>query len=150
MKRIAATAFCVGMTMLSAQGHGECQSPSAHMNPNCSAGPSTTHGSMPSPSAELSLSGTYVVTGKTPEGAEYEGTVVISGDDATGYSVNWTIGEEKYAGTGKLTGESFSVDWGQAEPIVYKVKREPSGGLKLTSRWGAKKRGKEKLVKLPS
>lgn len=90
------------------------------------------------------VGGTYHVEGKNPAGGRYEGTVVISGDATSGYSFQWTIGESQYAGTGTLADDTLTVDWGEADPVVYKVSAD---GSELKGRWGPKGKGKEKLTR---
>jgi hypothetical protein len=119
----------------SAQNYSECQAPDAHMNPKC-------NGSAPA-AIDSFQGGSYAVQGSTPEGAKYEGSVVISGDAASGFRVVWTIGSETYEGTGTLSGTTLTVDWGQAEPVVYKIS---NGGATLTGKWGKRGRGREKLT----
>ena len=121
---------------LAAQNYSPCQAPDAHMNPDC-------NGSTPAlPSAAASLAGEYSVTGKTPEGAGYEGTVTISGDDSAGYTFSWSLGESQYAGQGRRTGDSISIDWGAPEPVVYKISRD---GKTLKGKWGSRGKGREAL-----
>lgn len=90
------------------------------------------------------VGGTYTCEGKNPNGAKYQGTVVISGDANTGYSFSWTIGADSYQGTGTLSGDTLTVDWGAAEPVVYKVNAD---GSELKGRWGPGGKGKEKLTR---
>lgn len=122
-----------------AQNYSECQAPDAHMNPKC-------NGSAPSvsPATGPSIGGTYTVQGNTPEGGAYEGTVTISDNAASGYHVVWTIGSDTYEGNGKLIGNTLTVDWGQAEPVVYKVSRD---GTTLNGKWGKRGKGREKLTR---
>jgi hypothetical protein len=42
-----------------------------------------------------------------------------------------------------LSGTTLTVDWGQAEPVVYKIS---NGGATLTGKWGKRGRGREKLT----
>jgi len=90
------------------------------------------------------IGGTYAVSGKNLQGGRYEGTCVVSGDAASGYSFSWTIGSESYTGTGTLSGDTLTVDWGAPEPVVYKVLED---GAQLKGRWGPDGKGKEKLTK---
>lgn len=119
-----------------AQNYSECQAPDAHMNPKC-------NGSAPAVTGAFQ-GGSYAVQGSTPEGAKYEGSVVISGEAASGFHVVWTIGGETYEGTGTLSGTTLTVDWGQAEPVVYKISAD---GATLTGKWGKRGRGREKLTR---
>lgn len=90
------------------------------------------------------VGGTYAVSGKNPNGSRYEGTCVISGDAATGYSFQWTVGEGQFSGTGTLDGDTLTVDWGEPDPVVYKVSAD---GAELKGKWGPGGKGKEKLTR---
>ncbi|WP_157210487.1 fibronectin-binding protein [Turneriella parva] len=127
---------CLALTVGGfAQNYSECQAPNAHMNPNCNGS---------APAAGAFQGGSYAVQGSTPEGTRYEGSVVISGDATSGFHVVWTIGSETYEGTGTLSGTVLTVDWGQAEPVVYKI---VGGGAILNGKWGKRGRGREKLTR---
>lgn len=89
------------------------------------------------------LAGTYAVDGKNPNGSKYTGTAVISGDESTGYTVNWDVAGSQYTGTGTISGDTLTVDWGQPDPVVYKVQADGS----LKGRWGPGGKGKEKLTR---
>lgn len=88
------------------------------------------------------VGGTYSVAGKNPGGGRYEGTCVITGDTENGYTFQWTIGEEQYSGTGTLEGDILTVNWGQPDPVVYKVSDD---GSELKGKWGPNGKGREKL-----
>jgi hypothetical protein len=90
------------------------------------------------------VGGTYHVEGKNPGGGRYEGTCVISGDPTTGYTFHWTIGGAQYTGTGTLDGDTLTVDWGQPDPVIYKVSAD---GAELKGKWGPKGRGRETLTR---
>lgn len=91
------------------------------------------------------VGGTYACEGRNEKGAgKYTGTVVITGDATSGYSFSWTIGESSYQGTGTLSGDTLTVDWGQPDPVVYKVNAD---GSELKGRWGPGGKGKEKLTR---
>jgi len=91
------------------------------------------------------IGGTYTCEGKNPNGSgRYQGTVVISGDANAGYTVNWTIGESQYSGTGTLSGDTLTVDWGEPDPVVYKVKDD---GAVLKGKWGPGGKGRETLTR---
>ncbi len=134
---VAIITLAVFSGALPAQNYSECQAPDAHMNPKCNGSSPTT-----APAVAPSLGGTYAVQGTSPEGGTYEGNVTISGDAASGFHVVWTIGSDTYEGTGKLSGNILTVDWGQVEPVVYKVSRD---GATLSGKWGKRGRGREKL-----
>lgn len=98
----------------------------------------------PSTGPTTGVGGTYTVEGKNPNGGAYEGTCTITGDAASGYQFNWTIGSDNYTGTGTLDGDTLTVDWGAPEPVIYKVKDD---GATLKGKWGPKGKGKEKLTR---
>lgn len=139
---------------VNAQNYSECQAPNAHMNPKCNDSTTSSQGaskpSKPGSKADatastgevLNIGGTYDVRGKSPDGTEYEGTVAITGDAASGYQFNWTIGSDTFQGKGSLSGNELTVIWGENETIVYKV---GPGGQKMTGKWGAGGKGREKL-----
>jgi hypothetical protein len=131
--------------LLPAQNYSECQAPDAHMNPKCNPGLSGPS-SMPTPPAELNITGNYDVKGSSPDGGRYEGTVTISGDQQNGFQLNWKIGADEYQGTGVLAGDTLTVEWGAPEPVVYKVS---DGGAKLKGKWGKKGKGREILTRSP-
>ncbi|HNN01649.1 MAG TPA: fibronectin-binding protein [Turneriella sp.] len=90
------------------------------------------------------VGGTYTVAGKNPGAGRYEGTCVISGDASTGYTFQWTIGEQQFSGTGTLDGDTMTVDWRQPDPVVYKVSAD---GAELKGKWGPNGKGREKLTR---
>lgn len=58
------------------------------------------------------LSGTYIVNGVDPLGAEYSGTVVIGQAEQPGsYTVEWIITGAIHDGLGVLSGDTFTADW---------------------------------------
>lgn len=138
MKKLISMVLCsLALTVGGfSQNYSECQAPDAHMNPNC-------NGSAPAAGSGFQ-GGSYAVQGSTPEGTKYGGSVVISGDATAGFRVVWTIGNETYEGTGTLSGSTLTVDWGQAEPVVYRI---VGGGATLNGKWGKRGRGREKLTR---
>ena len=79
------------------------------------------------------IAGTYLVAGTNPGNTgSYKGiaTIVKSGDT---YRIHWEVGTT-YDGIGKLTGNTFSVEWGTAKEnvgtVTYTV--QPDGSLKGT------------------
>lgn len=118
------------------QNYSECQAPDAHMNPKC-------NGSNPT-GPVLTINGTYAVEGTTPEGGKYTGSVIINGSAQNGFQFNWTIGADKYSGTGTLSGNVLTVDWGAEEPVVYVV---TAGGKRLAGKWGKQGKGRENLAR---
>ncbi len=99
----------------------------------------------PLATAYAEVGGTYNCQGSNGKGAgKYQGTVVITGDANSGYTFNWTIGDAQYTGTGTLSGDTLTVDWGQPDPVIYKVNAD---GSELKGRWGPGGKGKEKLTR---
>jgi len=90
------------------------------------------------------VGGTYAVEGTNPDGSGYAGTCVISGDEASGYTFNWTVGSSQYSGTGTMSGKKLTVDWGQPDPVIYKVSPD---GSQLKGKWGPGGKGKETLTR---
>lgn len=90
------------------------------------------------------VGGTYAVKGKNADGSKYKGTVVIAGDAASGYSFSWTIGKDSYQGTGTLSGDTLTVDWGAPDPVVYTVSDD---GATLKGKWGPGGQNKENLTR---
>jgi hypothetical protein len=68
-----------------------------------------------------SLNGSYSCTGTNPNGSTYNGTVVISRVEGIRYRFDWSISGQHFSGTGVLDGDTISVDWGQASPVIYRV-----------------------------
>ena len=67
--------------------------------------------------------GTYNVDGKNPDGSRYKGTLRIEGD-GTRYSFAWKIGSTSYKGRGVLSNGIMVVNWGDAQPVIYAVRRD--------------------------
>ena len=67
------------------------------------------------------IEGNYIVEGKNPDGSTYGGNcrVIDIGDGS--FSFKWTIGKQTFSGTGKFIGDTISVDWGDSDPVIYKV-----------------------------
>jgi hypothetical protein len=62
--------------------------------------------------------GNYDVSGKSFDGSAYSGTVAITGK-ADRYRLVWKVGSSTYKGTGRLSGNLLTVDWGSSTPVVY-------------------------------
>lgn len=145
MNPLLVACLVFGATTLQAQNYSECQAPDAHMNPKCNPGLSGPS-SMPTPPAEVNITGNYDVKGSSPDGSRYEGTVAISGDAQNGFQLNWKIGADEYQGTGSLAGDTLTVEWGAPEPVIYKIM---DGGARLKGKWGKKGKGRETLTRTP-
>lgn len=72
------------------------------------------------PDRPVNLVGKYRATGKNPDGSGYKGTVAISRKGDT-YHFQWWIGNQTYRGKGKLSNGVLTIDWGEAEPVIYQV-----------------------------
>ncbi|MCD9148176.1 LIC10280 family protein [Pseudophaeobacter flagellatus] len=87
-----------------------------------------------------SVTGSYRVEGRNPDGSAYSGRVQISGT-AKALVVEWQVANQRYTGKGSRNGDVVWIDWGQRYPVVYL--RMPSGELHGT--W-ANGRGLERLI----
>ncbi|MDU8911115.1 hypothetical protein [Aestuariicoccus sp. MJ-SS9] len=72
------------------------------------------------------LTGLYTVDGRNPDGSSYSGQMVLT-DAGDRITVNWTVGNQSYSGTGTLDGRVIEIDWGSADPVVYVIM--PNGNL---------------------
>ncbi|MDX1960508.1 MAG: fibronectin-binding protein [Leptospiraceae bacterium] len=90
-----------------------------------------------------SLGGVYKVDGKNPNGTKYTGKVTItnSGDS---YLFVWIISDKTFEGTGTISGDTLTVNWGEPDPVIYKIKND---GKLLFGNWGPNGAGKEVLKK---
>jgi hypothetical protein len=92
--------------------------------------------------AAQALPGTYTIDGTNPDGSKYRGKVTITFEGGI-YKFVWRIANgDTYRGRGTLRGETLTVDWGQKDPVIYRVADD--GVLK--GRWGARGRGAETLI----
>lgn len=72
------------------------------------------------------IAGAYRVDGMNPDGSRYAGTAQVT-ETGTTVTVNWQIGGSSFMGAGVREGRVVTINWGQAEPVVYVVM--PSGAL---------------------
>ena len=87
------------------------------------------------------LAGKYTIDGRNPNGSRYRGSVIITVEGAT-YNFLWRISNgSTYHGKGRLHGDTLTVDWGQKDPVIYRVKDDGT----LRGRW-ANGRGTENLT----
>ena len=92
-------------------------------------------------SAEVSVQpGRYRVQGTNPNGTSYAGTLSIERAGAL-YVLQWNIGRDVFKGQGTLNGRVLTIDWGQADPVIYQVM--PDGTL--DGAW-ARGQGKERVT----
>jgi hypothetical protein len=90
---------------------------------------------------EAKLRGEYEVVGTNPDGGSYKGVVKITVDGKL-VRLNWRISNgETFKGQGYLKGNTLTIDWGQSDPVIYKVGDD--GVLRGT--W-SRGRGKENLI----
>lgn len=66
------------------------------------------------------IAGRYVANGKNPSGSIYRGEVTIK-QDADGYYFFWKIGDIRYQGHGDHAAGKFTIDWGDAYPVIYRL-----------------------------
>ena len=64
--------------------------------------------------------GQYRVQGTNPNGTPYAGTVTIERVGAL-YKFQWHIGRDVFQGQGTLHDRVLTIDWGQADPVIYQV-----------------------------
>lgn len=67
------------------------------------------------------IGGNYSVTGTNPNGATYQGTVVIESNGGNRFSFFWRVGNQTFSGNGTLNGNTITVNWGQPSPVIYQV-----------------------------
>ena len=85
-------------------------------------------------SSELAkgISGLYQVEGINPDGSSYRGTCTIEFKEKSGYLLSWKIAKDTFSGKGVLMGNTLTVDWGQADPVIYTVLEN---GKRLEGTW---------------
>ena len=71
---------------------------------------------------QTNVSGSYRAEGRNPDGSAYSGRAVI-GQQGNAVQINWSVGNQTYAGSGILDGQVLVVNWGQPDPVVYVVMR---------------------------
>jgi Caspase domain len=86
--------------------------------------------------------GRYGVRGRNPNGSRYSGIAEIR-DLGDHIVIEWQVGSKHYRGTGTLTGNVLTVDWGATTPVVYAL---TSDG-RLRGLWN-NGRGEEVLTQL--
>ncbi|MEW9921003.1 hypothetical protein AB2B41_15430 [Marimonas sp. MJW-29] len=69
---------------------------------------------------QIDISGTYRAEGRNPNGSAYTGSAVVSEINGI-VQVQWTVGSQSYAGTGRRDGQVVVVNWGQPAPVIYVV-----------------------------
>jgi uncharacterized caspase-like protein len=83
--------------------------------------------------------GRYRVQGTNPNGNTYQGTLTLERSGSL-YLLQWRIGRDTFQGQGTLSGRTLTIDWGQADPVVYQVMNDGT----LQGTW-ARGQGKETL-----
>lgn len=78
----------------------------------------------------VDVKGTYQVQGTNPDGSIYTGIVAITRSGGS-YDFSWKVGEN-YFGTGTMSEEILTVDWGDDYPVIYEVRE---GGNVLIGIW---------------
>jgi uncharacterized caspase-like protein len=88
------------------------------------------------------LPGRYTIGGTNANGSKYGGKVTITAEGGM-YKFVWRISNgDTYRGRGRLRGDTLTVDWGQKDPVIYRIAED---GI-LKGRWGAKGRASENLI----
>ena len=67
------------------------------------------------------IAGSYRVRGTNPDKSTYSGSVVVSQVNGNQYRFVWSVANQTFTGTGVLSGNTISVDWGQDFPVIYQV-----------------------------
>jgi len=70
--------------------------------------------------AQSSVSGTYMVEGRNPDGSAYSGRVRIT-ESGGRVTMAWTVGDQSYSGVGVRDGRIVMVDLGDTSPVVYVI-----------------------------
>ncbi len=86
----------------------------------------------------VAVGGVYDVRGTNPGGrGNYSGTAMISQVGGDVYKIDWSVGSA-YSGTGRLSGKTLDVEWGDGQTSIGTVKYnvEPDG--RLTGVWYTK------------
>jgi hypothetical protein len=94
--------------------------------------------------AAAKIGGLYKAAGTNPNKTRYSGTCRITLQPDGSYDFAWTIGSDTFSGTGILAGSTLTVDWGEADPVVYRVSPD---GKRLDGVWGSGGQGKEILTR---
>ena len=76
--------------------------------------------------------GSYKVEGRNADGSGYDGTVTITKHGKV-YQLSWKVGNTSYRGSGTLTGNVLTVNWGSSTPVVYALAEDGS----LSGLWDA-------------
>ncbi|MEO9526181.1 hypothetical protein [Roseibium sp.] len=71
------------------------------------------------------IEGVYSVLGRNPDGSPYQGQVTISVKDGTAF-FQWRIAGQTFHGQGPLTGDTLVIDWGETDPVHYRIEADGS------------------------
>jgi len=77
------------------------------------------------------VGGTYKVTGTNPDGSVYQGSCIIEPLADGSFTFTWSVGSV-YKGTGKLSNNILTVEWGDVHPVIYVVNES---GTMLEGTW---------------
>lgn len=72
------------------------------------------------------LDGTWLADGMNSNGSRYDGIVQMR-LEGSAVAMLWDVGEQYFEGVGTIDGRVITIDWGQAQPVVYVVM--PNGEL---------------------
>lgn len=137
--RLAARAALSVALLLSAAPGAVAQDPNAAMGGTAAPRPSV---SPPAPESALArLEGLYTADGRNANGSRYTGRVAITVNGNLA-QVRWDIAGQVYSGIGRLAGNVLTVDWGQADPVIYIVNDDGS----LSGTWD-RGRASERLTR---
>lgn len=74
----------------------------------------------PALAQNVDINGLYTAEGRNPDGSAYNGSVVMAEQNGS-VQINWTVGNQQYAGTGVRDGQVVVVNWGAAHPVIYVI-----------------------------
>lgn len=86
---------------------------------------STPANAAPKTAYQPQLEGEYSVLGRNPDGSPYQGRVTITVKNGVAF-FRWQITGETYHGQGPLNGNSLVIDWGDADPVIYRINADGS------------------------
>lgn len=69
---------------------------------------------------QSNINGVYEAQGRNPDGSSYTGQAIVA-EKGGSVQINWTVGQQTYAGSGHRDGQVVVVNWGQPAPVIYVV-----------------------------
>ena len=79
-------------------------------------------GSVSAASPLRGIDGTYIATGRNPDGSEYKGQCYVT-QQSDVVEFTWVIGSDnnENRGVGTISGRVVTVDWGDEHPVIYVI-----------------------------